>query len=88
MKSAPGSRRYRIHEGCGWTIHILKVPDKPVPERKSYQLPARYRPRAGRPIVPYQSEDRTRVTGEIMGFPTLEFHPPSERSETLQAPFR
>ena len=75
---------------AGWTIHILKVPDKPVPGEEGLTS---FLPDIARvldvPIVPYQSEDRTRVTGEIMGFPTLEFPPAIGKvGGRFKAPFR
>ncbi len=74
----------------GWTVHILKVPPKPVAGEEGLES---YLPDIARildvPIVPYQSEDKTHVTGQIMGFPTLEFPPALGKvGSRFRAPFR
>jgi hypothetical protein len=75
---------------AGWTMHLVKVPPKPVEGEEGLTS---YLNDIARvldvPIVPYQSEDRTHVTGEIMGFPTLEFPPALGKvGSRFRAPFQ
>jgi hypothetical protein len=95
-RGSPDQIRSRIDEIAGqvekegWTIHILKVPAEPAPGEEG--LPS-YLPDISKvlevPIVPYKTEERTQVTGELMGFPTLDFPPPlGQVGSRFRAPFR
>ncbi len=58
----------------GWTIHILKVPPKPVPGEEGLRS---YLPDLAQAlhtaIIPYKTEEKETISGQTTGFPTLRF---------------
>jgi Mg-chelatase subunit ChlD len=77
-------------EKQGWAFHIVKVPPEPVPGEEGLRS---YLPDLAQalhtPIVPFKTQDRTTITGQTTGFPTLSFPPNLGRVGTrFTAPFR